>query len=209
MRVIDHRLNHDDAFPVPFVRSPNISGALKKQDFIIVHFTEGQTAEAAVRVLTKKKGDRSAHLVIGRDGSITQLVPFDVVAWHTGPSSWKDRKGLAPYSIGIELDNAGPMVAKGGRWLASFGRAYPPDQVVQAPHKHGGRYKAWHRYPHVQVAATIEAISALILEYGPMEILGHDDISPKRKWDPGPAFPMNLVLGAVAAKTVLRRRVDG
>jgi N-acetylmuramoyl-L-alanine amidase len=149
MIIAEQRLLHDDGFPVPFVRSPNMSGPLKKQDFIIIHFTEGQTAEAAIRVLSKRKRDRSAHIVIGRDGAVTQLVPFDITAWHTGPSSWKDRNGLAPYSIGIELDNAGPMVAKGGRWIASFGRAYPPDQVLQAQHKHGGRYRAWHTYPHV------------------------------------------------------------
>jgi len=208
MIIAEQRLFHDDGLPVPFVRSPNTSGPLKSQDFIIIHYTEGQSAEAAVRVLSKRKGDRSAHLVIARDGAVTQLVPFDITAWHTGPSSWKDRNGLAPYSIGIELDNAGPMVAKGGRWVASFGRAYPPDQVLQAPHKFGGRYRAWHTYPHVQVDATIDAITAIILAFGTLEILGHDDISPKRKWDPGPAFPMNLVRGAVAARTFYRRRVE-
>ena len=115
---------------------------------------------------------------------------------------------MAPFSIGIELDNAGPMVAKGGRWVSSFGKAYPPDQIFKAPHKFGGRFKAWHMFPFVQVEATIEAASALVMNYGPLEILGHDDISPKRKWDPGPAFPMELLRGAVLARTVSSRRVE-
>jgi N-acetylmuramoyl-L-alanine amidase len=92
--------------------------------------------------------------------------------------------------------------------MSSFGKAYPPDQVLRARHKFGGRYKAWHTYPFIQVEAAIEAASALILAYGPMELLGHDDISPRRKWDPGPAFPMDLFRGAVAARTVARRRVE-
>ncbi len=208
MRVIDNRLYHDDGLPCPFVPSPNVSGPLKGIEFVILHFTEGQSAQVAVNILTKKASKRSAHLVVGRDGAITQLVPFNITAWHTGPSSWKDRRGLAPYSIGIELDNAGPMVAKDGRWLSSFGKAYPPDQVFRGPHKFGGKYRAWHIFPFVQVEATIEAVAALVMTYGSLEILGHDDISPKRKWDPGPAFPMELLRGAVAARTFLSRRVD-
>jgi N-acetylmuramoyl-L-alanine amidase len=79
---------------------------------------------------------------------------------------------------------------------------------VRARHKFGGRHKAWHAYPYVQVEAAIEVICALVLTYGPMEILGHDDISPMRKWDPGPAFPMELVRGAVIGRTVTSRRVN-
>jgi N-acetylmuramoyl-L-alanine amidase len=206
--ILGHRLYHDDGFPCPFVPSPNTSGPLASLDFVILHFTEGQSAQVAVNLLSKRSSKRSAHLVIGRDGSNTQLVPFDTTAGHTGPSSWKGRLGLAPYSIGIELDNAGPILAKGGRWVSSFGKAYPPDQAVRARHKFGGRHKAWHAYPYVQVEAAIEVICALVLTYGPMEILGHDDISPKRKWDPGPAFPMELVRGAVIGRTVTSRRVN-
>jgi N-acetylmuramoyl-L-alanine amidase len=207
MRVIDNRLFHDDGLPCPFVRSPNISGPLKAIEFVIIHFTEGQSAQVAVNILAKRSSKRSAHLVIARDGSITQLVPFNITAWHAGPSSWKDKVGLAPYSVGIELDNAGPMVAKSGRWVSSFGKAYPPNQVFRGPHKFGGKFTAWHDYPFVQVEATIEAVMALVIAYGKVEILGHDDISPKRKWDPGPAFPMGLLRGAVAARTAPIMRV--
>jgi N-acetylmuramoyl-L-alanine amidase len=207
MRVVDQRLFHDDGFPCPFVPSPNISGPLTSIDFVIIHFTEGQSAQAAVNVLAKKSSKRSAHLVIARDGSITQLVPFHITAWHAGPSAWKGRVGLAPFSIGIELDNAGPLVAHQGRWVSTFGKAYPPDQVFRGPHKFGGRYKAWHTFPFVQVEAAVEAVSALVGAYGQMEILGHDDIAPKRKWDPGPAFPLELLRGAVFARTVLAPRV--
>jgi N-acetylmuramoyl-L-alanine amidase len=198
MRVLQNRLFHDDGLPCPFVRSPNVSGPLENIDFVIIHFTEGQSAQSAVNVFSRRSSKRSAHLVIGRDGSITQLVPFNITAWHTGPSSWKEKTGLAPFSLGIELDNAGPMVAKAGRWLSSFGKAYPADQVFRGPHKSGGKFTAWHAYPFVQLEATIEAVTALVIAYGKLEILGHDDISPRRKWDPGPAFPMELVRAAVA-----------
>ncbi len=101
-----------------------------------------------------------------------------------------------------------PGVARfGSRWMSSFGKAYPPDQVFRGPHKFGGRYKAWHTFPFVQVEAAVEAVSAIVRAYGQIEILGHDDIAPKRKWDPGPAFPLELLRGAVSARTVLAPRV--
>jgi N-acetylmuramoyl-L-alanine amidase len=190
MKITNHRLQHDDGKPYRFVPSPNI-GTLIKPDLLIIHFTEGASAEAAVTWLTSRASYASAHLIIGRDGSIVQLVPFNRMAWHTGPSAWKGRKGLASATIGIELDNAGPMKRDGGVWKSSFKRVYPDDQVIEAVHKFGVQKLGWHTFPDAQLEAARQVASLLKAEYHLTEVLGHDDISPKRKWDPGPAFPMD------------------
>ena len=80
-----------------------------KPDNLIIHFTEGQSLDGAVSWLTNPVSQVSAHVVIGRDGQIAQTVPFNIIAWHAGVSSWQGRKQMNKYSIGIELDNAGML----------------------------------------------------------------------------------------------------
>jgi N-acetylmuramoyl-L-alanine amidase len=142
--------------------------------------------------LTTPNGDKSvsAHLVIGRDGSITQLVAFDRVAWHAGISRWGNLTGLNQFSLGIELDNAGKLERQGGRWRAWFGQQYDDSEVLEAVHKNGGGPAGWHLYPPKQIEATLEVGQLLVNHYHLLDVLGHDDISPGRKVDPGPAFPM-------------------
>ena len=189
MRVAENRLWADVGKPVPFVKSPHVGGLIVPR-FIIIHYTGGQSAQSAIAWMTGPKSKVSAHLVIGRDGSVAQLVPFNRQAYHAGPSQWKGIKGLGPHSVGIELDNPGPMRNVGGKWKATFGKVYEGAHVLEASHNHGGRYTAWHAYTSVQIEAAVEVAKALIQEYQIEEILGHDEISPGRKWDPGPAFPL-------------------
>jgi N-acetylmuramoyl-L-alanine amidase len=190
MRVVENRLWADVGKPVPFVRSPHVGGRIVPH-FIVMHYTGGQSAESAVAWMTSPQSGVSAHLVIGRDGSVIQLVPFNRQAQHAGPSQWKGIQGLGAHSIGIELDNPGPMKSVGGKWKATFGKAYDGAHVLEAPHKHGGRYTAWYAYTPVQIEVAVEVARALVREFPIEEILGHDDISPGRKWDPGPAFPLD------------------
>ena len=86
--------------------SPNHSGEITPK-FIVMHYTAGWSAEGSITWLTNKESKVSAHLVIARDGTITQLVPFNKKAWHAGPSVYDGYKNLNSHSIGIALDNAG------------------------------------------------------------------------------------------------------
>ena len=72
---------------------------------IVVHYTAGTSARTAAEFLAKEEVKASAHLVIGRQGELFQLVPFDTEAWHAGRSCYGGRANLNRYSIGIELDN--------------------------------------------------------------------------------------------------------
>jgi N-acetylmuramoyl-L-alanine amidase len=189
MKISRHRLHQGASDPVPFLSTPNTGGALEPR-YLVIHFTAGRSAKDSVAWLARRVAKASAHLVIGRDGKVTQLVPFDRVAWHAGASRWDGLVGLNRYSIGIELDNAGRLERKGEKWCAWFGDSYPDDEVMVATHKHESKPSGWHVYPPAQIDATLEAAQAIVEKYGVKDILGHEDISPGRKCDPGPAFPL-------------------
>ena len=196
MRVVSHRLVHEDGNPVRFERTPNQSGLITPR-FLVIHYTAGRSLEGAVAWLADKQSKASAHLVIGRDGEIVQMVRFDRKAWHAGRSGWDGLDGLNAWSIGIELDNAGELSrTEGGAWRAWFGETYKSEEVLQARHRHDpsdASASGWHVFTAEQLDTLTKAAFALHARYGFEAVLGHDDIAPGRKRDPGPAFPMDAL----------------
>ncbi len=191
MKIVNHRLYNDDDTPVPYRSTPNHGSEIKDLKYLVMHYTAGPSAEHSINWLVNPLAKASAHLVIGRDGSVTQIVPFNTVAWHAGSSSWQGIKGLNNYSIGIELDNAGPLEKSGDSWRAWFGTDYPAEQVIEAVHKNETYMRAWQLYTPEQLYVALEISALLVHTYKLEDILGHDDIAPGRKSDPGPAFPMD------------------
>lgn len=191
MEIKNHRLVADR---LEWRESPNQGGKLVggRPDAIIIHYTAGSSAESAVRALSNPAKKVSAHLVVGQEGEIYQLVPFDTEAWHAGRSSWNGRSGYNRYSVGIEIDNAGILTANGsGKYLSWFNRVYSDEQVLQATHRNETTTRYWHRYPEAQIEAVFDICEALFDAYPIREVLGHEEISPSRKTDPGPAFPLD------------------
>lgn len=195
MRIKSHRLVGSQGKPIPFRESPNHGGRLNPS-FLVMHYTAGRSAESSAGWLCDPRAKASAHLVIGKDGKIIQLVPFDVVAWHAGKSSWsdggKELVGMNNYAIGIELDNPGRLLRKGNRWRSLLlGLDYDDKDVLEATHKHESAPAGWYVYPQAQLDAALEVAALLFEQYGLRDVLGHDDIAPGRKTDPGPAFPLD------------------
>ena len=138
--------------------------------------------------------------MIGRAGEIVQTVPFNKKAWHAGKSSWGNLDGMNQYSIGIELVNAGKLRKRSdGKWVNWANELIPEDEVSIARHKAETTDAGWHEYSEIQIKAAIQLASLLNQQYPFTDVLGHEDISPHRKTDPGPLFPLNsfrsLVLG--------------
>ncbi len=189
MRITSHLL--DD---VPFSHTDSHGTPFKKgrPDTIIIHYTASATARQAIDTFTNPRVKASAHVVIDRDGSITQMVPFNRIAWHAGKSIFNKRKGLNRYSIGIELVNAGWLRKSGDEYISDFGRVYPEEEVVYAVHRNPGvPFTFWHKYTPAQLDAA-EALCALLIDTYPIQwLLGHEEIAPDRKQDPGPAFPLD------------------
>ena len=143
--------------------SPNFN--LKKRTykeikFIIFHYTGMKKESEAITRLTDIQSEVSSHYLIKKNGDIFNLVPDLYQAWHAGKSSWKNYKSLNQNSIGIEITNPG--------------------------HEFG--YKA---FPKKQIFSLLKLSKFLMKEYkiSPKNILGHSDIAPQRKKDPGEKFP--------------------
>jgi len=182
---------------IQFKQTPNISGLkIVGPRFLILHYTASGNVPGTVGSLTRKGGNKSAHLVIGRDGEVVQLASFDQRAWHCGQSEWKGLEGLNYYSIGIEFVNWGDLTEdKDGVFRSWAGTIVPSHEVVNAIHKNETIPRDWQDFTPAQLAKGAEVARAILEAYPSIEmILGHDDIAPTRKTDPGPAFPMNQFL---------------
>ena len=132
----------------------------KKIIFIIIHYTGMKKESEAIQRLCDIKSKVSSHYFIKNNGKVLNLVPDLYTAWHSGESYWKKFKSLNKYSIGIEINNPG--------------------------HDHG--YKKFHLK---QILSLIKLLKYLAKKYKIKKhnILGHSDIAPNRKKDPGEKFP--------------------
>ncbi|MBD1159410.1 N-acetylmuramoyl-L-alanine amidase [Pelagibacterales bacterium SAG-MED19] len=128
--------------------------------FIILHYTGMKKESKAIQKLCDSKSKVSAHYFVKKNGEILNLVPDLYKAWHAGKSSWKKLKSLNRYSIGIEISNPG--------------------------HDYGYR-----KFSSKQISAIIKLLKFLSKKYNikKQNILGHSDIAPNRKKDPGEKFP--------------------
>jgi len=131
----------------------------------------------------------SAHLIIGRDGTVAQLVPFNIQAWHAGKSYYKGVNYLNAYSIGIELINRGKLICLSNTYYDAYSHIVPKEDVYT--HIDGFKKATyWQRYTTAQLHALQQVCELLLNEYPQInDIIGHSDITT-RKLDPGPAFPM-------------------
>lgn len=162
---------------------------MRVRRFLVIHYTAGATALSSINFWrTPAAKGTSAHFVIDRDGTLYQCRPCNRTCGHAGESRWRDPKtkvlytGLNSCSIGIELANAGSKPALAKRWSK-----LPP---MSARHKHGGPVALWEAYPQAQLDTCFALSKVLCVRYYLDDVVGHEDIAPARKNDPGPAFPM-------------------
>lgn len=193
MKIRNHRLLKNDGCDVAFIASPNIGGIIRAQ-YLVLHYTAGSSAAGTVAWFQNPASRVSAHLVIARDGTITQMVAFNREAYHAGKSQRGSIVGLNGHNLGIEIDNAGQLIRGGGKWISPLTRySYPDQDVTVATHKNdppGTPPSGWHAYTGAQIEALLDASLALVKHLALADVLGHDDIAPGRKRDPGPDFPM-------------------
>jgi N-acetylmuramoyl-L-alanine amidase len=188
MDVVNHELSG-----VKKAAAREIGGAIEPW-LIIIHYTANQSAAGTVSWFQSEVSRVSAHLVIDLDGAITQMVPFNRRAAHAGKSRWRGKEGCNGFSIGIELVNPGPLRRLSDGTFVDLSSKKWDGKVVEAQHKNGNQeIKLWAAYPEEQLAAVKDACRAIVAAYPITEIVGHDDVAPTRKLDPGPAFPFQPV----------------
>jgi N-acetylmuramoyl-L-alanine amidase len=200
--VKNHRL-HRDAMPVEFRATPN-KGGTTVPTVIVLHDTAGRLDhESSVRWLCDKAAKASAHFVIGRGGEIVQLAPTDVATWHAGRSSWRGKPNVNGFSIGIEIVNPGIMqCTQAGEARAWFGQTFAFDEFgieARSLPEHGSGL--WMPYTAEQISAVIGICGALVAAYPSIaDITTHWAISPGRKVDTNPLFPLEQVRGRVLGR---------
>ena len=139
------------------------AGQSSRVQYIVLHYTSTDLSRS-LRLLTE--GDVSSHYLIGdTPPTIYRLVDENRRAWHAGDSRWQGRTWLNGTTIGIELVNRGYAEGPDGR--------------------------TWQAYPPEQIDALIELLEDIMRRHdlAPGSILGHSDVAPQRKVDPGPLFP--------------------
>jgi N-acetylmuramoyl-L-alanine amidase len=180
------QLNHH---PSPNHRPRNNDELVR---LVVLHTTYMASDEAALARLTDPATEVSCHYYVARNGQITQLVTEEHVAWHAGKSRWvfptgEEIEGLNGHSIGIEIGNAGP-----------FGQAYPdgpPPEAEQNPD-----WSTAEPFPPIQLDALVALLKDILQRHGlgPEAVVGHHQIAPGRKSDPGPHFPWEALRAALA-----------
>ena len=143
--------------------SPNFNSKkrkFKQIKFIVFHYTGMKKESEAISRLTNIQSEVSCHYLIKKNGEIIAMVPETYIAWHAGKSSWRNCKSLNKNSIGIEITNPG----------------------------HEFKYK---KFTEKQINTLLKLSRYLIKKYNInlKNILGHSDIAPERKKDPGEKFP--------------------
>ena len=184
--------------------SADVGDELEPPRFIVMHYTAGGSGAASRDYMLKSPLQKqrllgasarvyaSAHVVVDRDGSVWQIVPFNRKARHAGRSSWKGLESLNQYSVGIEIANYGWLDRQGdGSYKRSDTPRFEAADVTVAPMPSGEKIMGWENYPDVQLEAVDRVTRALVNAYPSIsEIVGHQEIAPGRKFDPGPAFPL-------------------
>lgn len=128
-------------------------------DMLVLHYTGMETGAAALARLTEEISQVSAHYLVEEDGTIFQLVEDNRRAWHAGVAAWRGETNINARSIGIEIVNPG--------------------------HEFG--YRA---FPKIQMASVIDLSKNIVERHGilPTHVVGHSDVAPVRKEDPGELF---------------------
>lgn len=160
-------------------------------DYVIIHYTASRTAKSAHNTFLSP-AKVSWHITVDRDGSIFQLYDFRKVTWHAGISSWKRPNGsiingLNRWSIGIEVANYGKLSYNNGLFKNAYGKIVENNEVYKAL---DGTF--WHDYTPEQIKTLKEIVPVLCKKYKCLDVLGHEEISPTRKIDPGRAMDKTL-----------------
>lgn len=144
--------------------SPNHDERMLPISMLVLHYTGMQDAASAIARLSDPEAKVSCHYLIAEDGQLVRMVPEERRAWHAGKAQWRGISDVNSASIGIELVNPG--------------------------HEFGYR-----PFPKPQMDALIPLMSAITLrhEIEPANVVGHSDVAPRRKQDPGELFDWELL----------------
>lgn len=178
---------------VDYYDVPHKSSGRNVCDFLIMHFTGSYgTYSSSINWALDPASKVSWHLTIGRDGQIAQLADFRTITWHAGKSSWyskktgRDYKGMNRWGIGIEIANAGQLLKTANGYVTRLGNHRVDEEEIYFD----DNGNAWESFTDAQIDTSFDVAMVLAKKYNMVDILGHSQIAPGRKTDPGPAYPL-------------------
>jgi N-acetylmuramoyl-L-alanine amidase len=195
VEVRDHRV-FVGGVQVPLRSTPN-RGGLIKPELIVLHDTAGRLdGKSSVAWMVNKAARASANLFVDREGNVTQLAPLNVATWHAGQSKYKGRRQVNGFSIGIEIENPGKMeqgslISNAKAW---WGQNFNIRHYGIKWHKdadHGAGF--WMPYTQKQLDAVTALCQQIVAAYTMRDVTTHYAISPGRKVDVNPLFPIEQV----------------
>lgn len=144
--------------------SPNFNDRKLPVSMAVIHYTEMKPVQAALDRMCDPAAEVSAHYCITEDGQVIRLVPEEKRAWHAGLSYWRGHRDVNSASIGIELDHPG----------------------------HAGDYRG---FANAQIDALVPLLARIVKTHDipRANVVGHSDIAPARKIDPGELFPWSRI----------------
>jgi N-acetylmuramoyl-L-alanine amidase len=152
------------------VLSPNHGERTLPISMVVIHYTEMKPVETALARMCDPEASVSAHYCITEEGEVIRLVPEDRRAWHAGASYWRGIPDVNSASIGIELDHPGHAPENGG----------------------------YRGFAEAQIDALIPLLARIVKQYDipRANVVGHSDVAPMRKVDPGELFPWDRLAQA-------------
>ena len=185
---------------VKTVHSTNRGQKLFNEDVVAIalQYTRLDSASKAIQWACAPVSKKSYHYLVARDGTVTQLVSPDWVAWHAPRGGmWRGYTNMNMRSIGIALDNLGPLYrgADGTAIPIGSGLRVPDPEVVQGEHRFGrASFRDWHAYSPEQLQSLDSLLAALVPRFKKAQaIIGADDMAPLEQLAPGPALPARFL----------------
>lgn len=191
-------------YPTPNLAKDKTTGEFRTRDSvscIIIHYTAGNVS-GAVNWLTHANSGVSAHLVIARDGDIYELAGPQFIAWHAGKSIWRGRQWCNNFSYGIELEAENELNLPDRRFTFTE-QQYDSLQVVLW----GGTVLFQGSQIEFDGIARRFGLTSDNAGSHDAEILGHEHVSPGRKFDPGPLFDWGRISQSVVEQSVVEQPV--
>ena len=190
--IVNHRI-HVGGVPVEWRPTKHVGGLMEPQ-LILTHETWGHFKnDSAIEWLRSNPKKVSAHAVIRRDGSIVQLADLNRTTNHAGDSEWQGRRNLNGFAIGYELEGPGWLFKRGkDKAVSTFALVLPLEDCVEIDSSAHGGARWWLPYTDLQMETYRELCEATVGAYQRVaSIAGHYEVSPGRKFDPSPLFPMD------------------
>lgn len=200
---------------VPFKASPNVGGKCTPKILVCHDTASGLNSSGPIDWLTNPDAKASAHFVVGRDGDITQLVSTDRAAWHAGKSTYKGMEvagSVNSVAVGIEIVNPGIMtdVDKGKAFFSNGKRnvgwdmkEYGIEKAAPLPLSLKRAEAYWMSYTDEQLEAVLGIGHAVKQAYNISDVVAHWTVSPGRKVDTNPLFPLEEMKEAILKGTDL------